>query len=66
MTDHYLPNLLVTDVAGWNEWRKESPDILADFSQSMLNHPHLSGANLSCAILIQADLSSASLHSANL
>ena len=50
MTDQQLHELLVTDVAGWNEWRTGSPDILADFGQSLLSHTHLSGANLSRAI----------------
>jgi hypothetical protein len=63
-------------VDGWNEWRKENPDVEidlseADFSGADLTHAdlhyaNLLGANLSGAKLTRADLGAANLVGANL
>jgi uncharacterized protein YjbI with pentapeptide repeats len=49
------------NVAGWNQWCKEHPDIKIDLSGA-----DLAGADLAGADLYQADLSGANLRKANL
>jgi hypothetical protein len=63
--------ILLRGVEGWNQWRKENPDVLpeltdADLKFANLHVANLSGASLSGAYLFLADLSGANLNGADL
>jgi hypothetical protein len=63
--------LLKQGVEGWNQWRKEHPDIQPDLSLANLSGAYcpfidLSGANLRRAFLMEAFLASGNLSGANL
>ncbi len=61
----YLRNLR-DDLARWNEWRSQNPEIIPDLSQADIGPANLRGANLSQANLSMANLSWATLNRANL
>jgi uncharacterized protein YjbI with pentapeptide repeats len=58
--------LLKQDVAAWNQWRQEHPEIQPDLRQANLNNTNLYKANLNHADLNYAYLSHANLGNASL
>ena len=54
------------DVAAWNKWRDENPDIEPDLNRADLHEANLSGANLSGADLHEANFNAANLNRADL
>jgi uncharacterized protein YjbI with pentapeptide repeats len=61
-----LARLIEDGVYAWNEWRREHPDVWADFRGVNLAKAELSGVDLSKAHLIEANLEGANLYGANL
>ena len=47
MTDQQQLALLQQGVDGWNQWRKENPDVRPDLSGANLSRADLRGMNLS-------------------
>jgi len=58
--------ILRQKVEGWNDWRRENPEVEPDLSGANLEGADLYGANLSEAILNGANLAWANLYGANL
>ncbi|MGB6990649.1 MAG: toll/interleukin-1 receptor domain-containing protein [Candidatus Sulfotelmatobacter sp.] len=63
--------LLQDGVEGWNQWRRENPDVRpnlreADLSRADLRDAHLASANLGEAKLFSANLNGANLSGANI
>src|SRR6266699_1411321 len=64
MTNREQWKLLRKNVAAWNQWRQEHPDIRPDLSYADLHNTNLSRADLSYANFRGANLRDAILHNA--
>ena len=58
--------ILKQGVKQWNKWRKEHPDLKADFNGADLREAELARTDLSMANLLEANLGGADLSGANL
>lgn len=58
--------ILKQGVAFWNEWRKENPELMPDFSEADLINAKLAGVNLKKSNLIKSYLSATNLNDADL
>ena len=71
MADNHRLKLLTDRWGGWNEWRRQNPDVRpdlsgADLERQLLIGVDLSGSNLRSAKLNYVDLRGANLSHANL
>ena len=66
MADQQHLKLLLRGVDGWNEWRRDSPDIYPDLSEAQLSRADLHRVDFSLAELHTANLQGVDLHQADL